>query len=266
VVSLSGHHMNVVVYDGSFAGMLSAIFDIYDYKMKEVTIVSSDAPQSSLFGELHTVQTNEAKANRVWSGLELWLSRIAINNIYIAFLSGIRGIENTLLQYIQYVFCSKKNIERDYSHPAVLAVTETVKKVRREKHRMEAFVRFQLTKDQLYYAVVQPDFNVLPLISHHFEKRYADQRWLIYDASRKYGIYYDLESVQEVNMHFDEGVQNGEYIASIHDEKEELYQTLWKQYFDSVNIKARKNTKLHIRHMPKRYWKYLPEKRPGMNS
>jgi probable DNA metabolism protein len=44
------------------------------------------------------------------------------------------------------------------------------------------------------------------------------------------------------------------------DEKEELYQRLWQQYFTSVNIAARKNTKLHIQHMPKRYWKFLPEK------
>ena len=49
---------------------------------------------------------------------------------------------------------------------------------------MEAFVRFQCTKDQLYYAIIQPDYNVLPLISKHFEKRYADQRWLIYDIRR----------------------------------------------------------------------------------
>ncbi len=27
--------------------------------------------------------------------------------------------------------------------------------------------------------------NVLPLIKKHFEKRYADQRWIIYDSQRK---------------------------------------------------------------------------------
>ncbi len=58
---------------------------------------------------------------------------------------------------------------------------------------MEAFVRFQLIKDGLYYATVQPDYNVLPLILKHFKDRYADQRWLIYDTLRKYGILYDLE-------------------------------------------------------------------------
>jgi probable DNA metabolism protein len=131
--------------------------------------------------------------------------------------------------------------------------------VEREKHRMEAFVRFQLTRDNLFYAIVQPDFNVLPLIQSHFKSRYADQRWMIYDIQRKYGIYYDLAEVTEVQIMFSDLKTTDP--ASIYDEKETMYQELWKQYFSSVNIKARKNTKLHIQHMPKRYWKHLTEKK-----
>jgi probable DNA metabolism protein len=61
-------------------------------------------------------------------------------------------------------------------------------------------------------------------------------------------------------MTFNEETSSGKDIAAIFDEKEELYQHLWQQYFKSVNIVSRKNTKLHIQHMPKRYWKYLTEK------
>ena len=73
---------------------------------------------------------------------------------------------------------------------------------------MEAFVRFQKLKDGLYYSLVQPDYNVLPLIIH-FEDRYADQRWLIYDSHRKYGLYYNLNSVEEVQMRFADEAPNG---------------------------------------------------------
>lgn len=132
--------------------------------------------------------------------------------------------------------------------------------VHREKHRMEAFVRFQLTQDGLYYAVIEPDFDVLPLIKQHFQDRYADQLWLIYDTRRKYGLYYDQVQVSTVAMHFADDAGSGKDIRSIHDEQEGLYQLLWQQYFSSVNIAARKNIKLHIQHMPRRYWKYLPEK------
>ena len=159
------------------------------------------------------------------------------------------------------MLANKNSVENDYSHPDVLLVQQTYKKVHREKHRMEAFVRFQCTKDKLYYSIIQPDFNVLPLIKNHFEKRYADQRWLIYDSQRKYGLYYDLEKVEEVFINFGADLNNTASLKEIFDEKEEIYQTLWKQYFQSVNIKARKNMKLHIQHMPKRYWKYLVEKK-----
>ena len=131
---------------------------------------------------------------------------------------------------------------------------------------MEAFVRFQHTKDGLYYAVVEPDFNVLPLIINHFQSRYADQRWLIYDAKRKFGIYYDLETVDTVELHFNIDTYSHKSIVEISDEREELFQHLWQQYFNSVNIKARKNMRLHVQHMPKRYWRYLTEKQLPINK
>ena len=44
-------------------------------------------------------------------------------------------------------------------------------------------------------------------------------------------------------------------------EKELHYQKLWIEYFDHTNIKERRNDKLHVQHVPKRYWKYLTEKK-----
>ena len=157
-----------------------------------------------------------------------------------------------MLRYIQYVISSVDSVERNYGNADVLLINQTAKKVDREKHRMKAFIRFQKTKDELYYAIIQPDFNVLPLIEKHFR--------LIYDVRRKYGLYYSLQTVEEVQINFAENISDKPALQTIQDEKEELYQSLWQTYFDSVNIKARKNMKLHIQHMPKRYWKYLIEK------
>ena len=50
-------------------------------------------------------------------------------------------------------------------------------------------------------------------------------------------------------------------IAKLYSNIAKLYQQLWCTYFDSVNITARKNMKLYIQHMPKRYWRYLTEKK-----
>ena len=252
--------MQLIVYDGSFEGFLSAVFDIYEHRYDHVEFSKDENYQRILFGTAYIVTTDEAKTKRVWQGLKQKLSAEALANVYKAFLSEKKDIEVILLYYIRYVFASNTSIEEDMSHEAVLTVTQTARMVHREKHRMEAFIRFQLTRDELYYAIIEPDFDVVPLIKKHFTDRYADQAWLIYDSKRKYGLYYDKQKVEIVSMSFEENNNSGKNIRSIYNEKEELYQKLWRQYFTSVNITARKNTKLHIQHMPRRYWKFLTEK------
>ena len=131
----------------------------------------------------------------------------------------------------------------------------------REIHRMHAFVRFLKSKDGVYYSVIEPDFNVLPLIGEHFERRYADQHWIIFDTRRHYGLYYNLTATMPITG--DDPILTLA-MGDASDEKESLYQRLWINYFRSVNIPARNNIKLHLRQLPKRYWKYLTEKHnPG---
>lgn len=255
--------MKTLLYDGSFEGFLCAVFDVYEYKYSDADIRTEKHYRGNLFEAVHTVHNTEQHSTRVWKGLQARLSNEATEGVYRAFLSEAEGIENTLLAYIRYAFASPQSIETDYSHPAVLQVTQTARKVWREKHRMEAFVRFQKTADGLYYALIEPSYNVLSLVATHFEKRYADQRWLIYDGVRRYGIYYDGETVSEVEIAFSEDTGKGKDAGAVYDESEAFYQQLWQQYFKSVNIAARRNTRLHLQHMPRRYWKHLTEKKQG---
>ncbi len=255
--------MQTVIYNGSFENFFTAVFEIYEYKIAEPDIQKENTANTSLFGA-HIVHQNKEKAERVIKSLQQKITPLAFRNLYKSFLSELPGIENTMLRFIQYVIKSANSVERNFSNNDVLVIAQTAKKVDREKHRMEAFIRFQKTKDELYYAIVQPDFNVLPLIIKHFKDRYADQRWLVYDVRRKYGLYYDSENVCEVKIDFTERINDALAKQNIYDEQEDLYQSLWQTYFSSVNIKARKNMKLHIQHMPKRYWKYLTEKRPNV--
>ncbi|HEU4470537.1 MAG TPA: TIGR03915 family putative DNA repair protein [Flavisolibacter sp.] len=253
--------MQPLLYDGSFDGFLCAIFDVYVYKYSDATICKADRFNGNLFNRVHHVHTSQANSERIRKGLEKRISRQAVQELYYSFLSELPGIEDILLAYMQYAFASEQSVEKDFSHHAVLSVYQTAKKVDREKHRMEAFVRFQQTKDGLYYAMVEPDYNVLPVITPHFRSRYADQRWLIYDSRRHYGIYYDLETTSEVKLQFSSDASKGKDVSAVYDVAEPGFQQLWQQYFRSVNIAARKNTKLHLQHMPARYWKHLIEKR-----
>lgn len=255
--------MTEVIYDGTYEGWLTALFEIYEYKISDIVFAKKETSGTLLFATTHLVLTDISKAKRVLDGLTLRLSAEGLSNIYKAFLSEEPQIEETMLQFVRHVFANSKSIEEDFSNNAVWNLRKAARLTRKESHRMEAFVRFKLTKDQLYYAVIEPDCDVLPLIENHFKKRYADQRWLIYDLKRKYGIYYDLENVSVIELQFNPKTSSKD-LTEICDEQEDFFQNLWRRYFSSVNIESRKNMRLHIQHMPKRYWKHLVEKIPDV--
>ncbi|WP_062056364.1 TIGR03915 family putative DNA repair protein [Aquimarina longa] len=249
----------ILVYDGSFDGFLCCIFMTYDEKITTPIIRKEYESNNQLFTISEKVVTEKNKAHRVWKGFKLKTTYHEQQNFFKVFLSEIKGVENTLLNYTRIIFSRTTNTTTDFSTKDILTISQVAKMVGREKHRMEAFVRFQLTSDTIYTATIEPDFNVLPLIMPHFKDRYADQKWIIYDIKRGYGIYYNLKTVEIVDINFFSRKKSkipSELLS--HTEKE--FQNLWNIYYSNVTIPSRKNNKLHKQHLPKRYWKYLTEK------
>lgn len=251
--------MTTLIYDGTFEGLLTAVFEIYERKLGQVKLHKGEWLNTAMFEDVLRVVTDEARANRVLKGLKQKMSPLSVQRLYAAHLGEIEGEDINLLGFMRYAFDSQANIEEDYGNKYVMRVAELVRMIRREKHRMEAFIRFQKLKDETFYAAIEPDFNVLPLLIRHFKSRYADQKWIIYDTRRNYGIFYDLHDTQFITLDFTGGSKSNDVVAAF-TEDECIYQHLWKNYFHSVNIPSRKNTKLHLRHIPKRYWKHLTEK------
>ncbi len=249
--------MVIYVFDGSLEGLLSAVFDFYEYKPGMIQLVAEPQFAPVLIDEVHKVTSDETKAKRVWEGLRKKIGSEWLLRFYKAFLSEDAATFQQLFYFACYIFDNPKGAEQNFGHPAVIAVTQMERSVNRERHRMKAFIRFQETTDGIFYAPVEPDFNVLPLIISFFKNRYADQRWIIYDLKRNYGLYYDLNKVEEIVLEETPAIKTPTDL--LHD-KEQLYGLLWNDYFKSTNIVARKNMKLHIRHVPRRYWKYLTEK------
>ena len=248
-----------VTYDGTFSGFLTTIFETYEYKWNNPIIKPNNQFETELFSTAHHVITEDTKTARVAASLKKLLGAASFTRLYYAFLSENPGIENTMLNVVRYAFKAQKNVIADYGNSDVLEISKIAKKVGREKHRMEAFVRFQETKDGIYFSNIEPDFNVLPLIKKHFESRYADQKWIIYDLKRSYGLFYNLEHTQSIHLEFDKNFSITDPKA-VFSSEELQHQVLWKDYFKHTNIEERINTALHIKHVPKRYWKYLTEK------
>jgi len=249
-------------YDGTFEGLLTVLFTVYNWRAAPNSIQPEGTAQVGLFAQPAHCETDEALATRVWDGLLQSMDQEARTRLYHVFLSEVPDRELLIFRYVDLALRSAVDVSENFGNADVRRVQRLAQQMFREKHRMEAFVRFEKTSDELFHATIDPDFDVLPLIAAHFTKRYADQRWLIYDRRRHYGLYYDLHRTDVVQFAPDQPQKANTPSATVLDEREPLFKLLWQSYFDHVNIPERKNLKLHRRHMPLRYWKYLSEKQP----
>jgi probable DNA metabolism protein len=253
--------MQLFVYDKTFEGLLTAVFDSYELKIVPEKIIGQADQQTYLFADVHTVITDEAKGDRVWKGLHKKISDDACQMLFVVYLSELPDVEITIYQYIRKAMESKVSIENNFGDATVMEVLQLFKKVSREAERVRMFIRFQKTADDIYFAGFDPQYNVIPLAIKHLKKRFSDQKWILYDTRRKYGFYYDLKEVTEVR--FDESKIHpvtGKIDDSVLSGDEKMFQNLWKLYFKEIEIKERHNPKLHRQLMPKRFWKYLTEK------
>ncbi len=253
--------MLVFVYDGSFEGLLTCIFEGYNRKSFPEGIHAHGKQLQDMFSETVSVESDSGKANRVWKGIQQKLTVKNRQLLYYAFLSEAEGMEMNILRFVQRLFTEKVTIETDFGDQDVLEVVQNARKVKKEAMRMMQFVRFQQTKDGLFFCGIEPLYDVLPLVLEHFRKRFADQKWLLYDLKRNYGAFYDKMNVEEVELSSSEiNRQTGQVNENVLNEGDAFYQTLWKSYFKNISISERKNLRLQRQHMPRRFWKYLTEK------
>lgn len=255
--------MDYLTYDGSFEGFLTVVFECYSRKISPIDIGVEKAFQEKIFAQKEFIDTCPEKAGRVWKGLQNKLHKRNKELPLLSFLSEAPNIEIMLYRFIRRTFDTSFSIETDFGDQDVLELKKLEKKVMRETMRVLQFLRFQKTSDGIFFAGIEPRYDVMPFTIKHFTNRFADQQWLVYDLKRDYGIYYDLKKTHEVILSEKSfNSFNGKVAENILQEGEKTYHTLWKNYFDSINIDERKNLKLQRQHMPQRFWKFLPEKSP----
>ena len=255
--------MTIYLFDGTMDGLLTAVFDAFSLKEQPEELLTEGDALPLFCERTYQVTTDEEKAQRVWTGLEKKLTREAMKLISVSWLSELKELNTPLFRYVCKVF-RQGDISRNYADADVLAVTNIARKVLHEQLRMKQFIRFQKAKDGTYLAVVSPDHDVLPIIIDHFQDRFNDQPWLIYDAKRHYGFNYDGKTVIRITFEDESAVpfslENGKLNEEVLSSDDQLLQDLWRTYFKAICIKERMNPHKQLKDMPRRYWKYMTEK------
>ena len=254
--------MTIYLYDGTFEGLLTALFDAYVRRTFPDGLLRETEPLPLFFDEAYHVITDLEKAGRVWNGLCRKLPHHSITLVTYCWLSENPEAPRLLMRYMKKVFDAQQAIDTNFADSTVLRVTQLGRKVGGERYRILQFMRFQKLADGTYFGVIEPLYNVLSLTIGHFRDRFADQRWIVYDARRRFGYYYDGTEISEIT--FADASQaallTGKPDESLLDKSEKLFQMLWKNYFDSICIRERLNPVKHKKDMPVRYWKFLTEK------
>ncbi|NQU88436.1 MAG: TIGR03915 family putative DNA repair protein [Mariniphaga sp.] len=252
--------IQIFTYNNTFEGFLTVVFECYMRNAYPADIRPRNKLQRNIFCEYIFIESNPDKAARVWKGIRERLPGKNKNLPFYSFLSEADGIEMKIFRFIKRIFSKQFDVDTDFGDPDVLYLNQVSMKVKHEGMRMLQFVRFQRTKEGLYFCGIEPRYDVIPLAINHYKRRFANQKWIICDLKRDYGIFYDLKETQEIVLtqkNFNE--LDGAVQDYLLEEGEEFYQQLWKTYFKNINIKERKNLRLQRQHMPQRFWKYLTE-------
>lgn len=240
------------IFDGSFEGMLTSIYEAYYRKDKPEEIVPKWQFEPTLLTEPVYIQTDEEKSSKVYNAVKNKISAAALDQIYHVYLSELEGCCTLIYNYIKLGFKIGKDIDLHLHNDIVLGIQNINRKVTYECHRMLGFVRFKST-DSMYYSLIEPDHNILSLIASHFSERLPNENWIIHDLKRDLAVFYNKK--EWVITPFNK--ERAEAFFSTKDS--ELYETLWKEFFKTIAIDNRINPKLQKRLMPARYWKHLTE-------
>jgi len=238
-----------VLYDGSFEGFLTLIYEVYYEALKPTCIVKTE-PKTFLFESLHVVFTDTQKAQKVLLGLQKKFTQEQYKRIFHTFLCDSVPFEMELLAFIILGFKEPKALD-NITIPTVFNILMMERELFRLSHKMYGFTRFQELEDGVLYAKIETKFNVLPFLGEHFEKRLGNNSFIIHDIKRSLACIKD-----ETALHIKE-VATFETPALSNDEAHVL--SLWKTFFTHVAIENRRNEKLQKSLVPLLYRAYMSE-------
>lgn len=240
----------IYVYDGTFFGFLSAVFDAWHDGLAQTEDIHVQG-DGSLFAE-REILTDEGKAGRILTALKKQCGERVCHFLYYGFMADMPQREMPLLQYIQLAFRYKGECCHHLSEKPIWRVRQWARKTGNERHKLLGLIRFRELEDGMLYSRINPSCHVVPLMAPHFARRLARERWVIHDVCRHSGVYYDGRELMLVDI--PKTLEHVDVSA-----EEETFNRLWRRYYQTIAIPERRNERLRRQYMPKKYWPYLTE-------
>lgn len=132
----------------------------------------------------------------------------------------------------------------------VVRARQAEKNVRRDAHKMKAFVRFREVKGEggevVYVAWFEPEHYIVERVAPFFVRRFTGMHWSILTPYRS--AHWDGET-----LHYGPGATKADAPS------EDVLEDYWRTYYASIFNPARLKVQAMKSEMPVKYWKNLPE-------
>jgi uracil-DNA glycosylase len=157
-----------------------------------------------------------------------------------------------LLYRLLWRLQANPRVLEDGADPDVRKLDELARTVRRDIHKMRAFVRFRLVEDgdeeigEHYVAWFEPEHHILRANAGFFVRRLANMKWSI--LTPRGSLHWDGAVLEE-------GPPARRSDAPSGDPTEDL----WRKYYASIFNPARLKIGAMLKEMPRKYWKNMPE-------
>jgi len=132
------------------------------------------------------------------------------------------------------------------SDPLVHRLLMLRKAVRRDIHKMHAFLRFRDAGAGHFVAWYEPEHYILEAVAPFFVERFGSLIWSIVTPIGS--LHWDREALTT-------GAPGKRADVPPHD----AFESAWRRYYESVFNPARANPVAMRQHMPKKYWRNMPE-------
>ena len=255
--------MIILVCDSSLSGFLCATAEAINMYLngQDFPGIRSEQEGGTLFETTFNVVRDDERAKRFWKRIEARAGKDAMQTCRDAFLSDTPGKMNACAHGFKRIYSEGKGALDDWSDPLIASLSKAALRSRFQAHLIMGILRFTELSDASLYARIQPECDVLPLIGEHFASRFSRFRFAIHDVGRSMAVVHEpglglsFHNGFSLQAHSDNLPQAGFPVSA----DEVPIRKAWLKYFRAVSIDARKNEKLQISHMPKKYWKFLPE-------
>ena len=246
---LAEPHDVTYLYDGGLAGFFTCVYEsVYSRQLPTAIEVEAEAQPNLLMQK--RIVTDLQKAQRVRASIPAKVSSRGLELIETVFLSCLPQKEVLLLRFLLRAYREGGKLLFSLGDPDLAPLLRAEKHLHQEAHLLRGFVRFADSGEALTSAI-SPKNYVLPFIAPHFITRLSGENFMIYDRTHRVALIYQDRTARIMAV---DQVEFPDITAT-----EELYQSLWKQFYRSIAIESRYNPKCRMSHMPKRYWENMIE-------